>query len=168
LKKKESEFIVRRATLRDLDTLVEQRHKMWKDIRQVTPKQHRIADDVYRKWVVEMVRRRRFAGFLALTKEGKKPVAGGCVWIKEVHPSPWSSRRRTPYLMSMYTDPSFRGNGLATEIVNSAMKWSEQRGFPSLSLHASKMGRMVYSRLGFEQTNEMRIRFPKKKSRPKG
>jgi GNAT superfamily N-acetyltransferase len=155
---KQADISIRRATLRDLDTLVDQRHKMWKDIRRVTTRQHRIADRAYRKWVAKMMRRRRFVGFLGVTKEGRI-VAGGCVWMKENHPSPWSIRATTPYLMSIYTDPKFRGKGLATGIVKEAMKWSREKGYHSLSLHASDLGKNIYSRLGFDKTREMRVRF---------
>ena len=149
---------IRRATLRDVDILVEQRHNMWKEIRRVTPKQHRETDAVYRKWVTTMIRKRKLVAFLGVTKEGKA-VAGGCVWVREVQPSPWSNRPTTPYLLSMYTDPSFRGEGLATRIVKEAIKWCKVEGFHSMSLHASDMGRGLYEKLGFEQTREMRLRF---------
>ena len=102
--------------------------------------------------------RRRFIGFLAVTQEGTI-VAGGCVWVKEAHPSPRSISATAPYLMSMYTAPSFRGKGIATMIVKEAMKWCKEIGFSSLTLHASDMGKGVYDRLGFQRTTEMRIRF---------
>lgn len=162
MKSEKSNFRIRRATLRDLDTLVEQRHNMWHDIRRFTTMQHRTADKAYRKWVTVMMPRRRFVGFLAETREGKV-VAGGCIWVKEAHPSPWSVRLTTPYLHSMYTDPSYRGKGIATMIVKEAIKWSKEKGFTTLSLHASDMGKNVYTRLGFKQTREMRIILAKRR-----
>jgi hypothetical protein len=39
------------------------------------------------------------------------------------------------------------------------MQWARDRGYPWMTLHASHMGRPVYEKLGWEATNEMRIRF---------
>jgi len=58
----------------------------------------------------------------------------------------------------MYTEPKFRGRGLATRIVNEAMRWSKRNGHAVMTLHASKQGRSVYSRLRWERTWEMRVR----------
>ncbi len=43
-------------------------------------------------------------------------------------------------------------------IVDEAKRWSKKKGFPELALHASKMGRSVYSEHGFKRSWEMRAR----------
>lgn len=150
-------FQIRQASLRDLDALVEQRHEMFEDLRHRTPTEHHIGDQAYREFVPEMIRKKRFVGFLAVTKDGL-PVAGACIWLKEVQPHPGKTRpRKTPYLMSVYTLPEFRGRGLATRLVKETMKWSRKRGFTQMTLHASKMGRHLYKALGWERTWEMRV-----------
>ena len=155
--RKLAEIKIRRARLADLETLVVQRRKMFEDILHRSSSQNRIADVKYRKWVVEMIKKRRFIGFLAVCVEGE-PVAGGCVWIREMHPSPWSEGKlRAPYLMSMYTRPLYRGRGIASSIVKEAMIWSKKKGYRTMILHASKSGRPVYSRLGWKRTWEMRV-----------
>jgi GNAT superfamily N-acetyltransferase len=55
----------------------------------------------------------------------------------------------------MYTDPGFRGKGLATSIVKSAEDWSRENGYYTITLHASKMGRKLYSELGWKRGWEM-------------
>jgi GNAT superfamily N-acetyltransferase len=150
-------FQIRRATLKDLETLVEQRHRMFEDLRPRTPAEHVIGDEAYRKFVPDMLQKRRFAAFLAITEEGR-PVAGACVWLKEMQPHPGTTRpKKSPYLMSVYTMPEYRGLGLARRLVKEAMKWSKRKGFLQMSLHASRMGRHLYKDLGWERTWEMRI-----------
>jgi GNAT superfamily N-acetyltransferase len=60
--------------------------------------------------------------------------------------------------MSFYTEPAFRGKGLATQIVKEAMKWGSERGYPWMMLHATAAGRGVYEKLGWERTSEMRYK----------
>jgi predicted acetyltransferase len=58
--------------------------------------------------------------------------------------------------MSFYTEPAYRGQGLATLIVKETMNWSRDKGYPWMTLHASAAGRGVYEKLGWEATTEMR------------
>jgi GNAT superfamily N-acetyltransferase len=37
------------------------------------------------------------------------------------------------------------------------VEWCRAEGFGYVSLHASKFGRRLYERMGFEATNEMRL-----------
>lgn len=148
---------IRRARLKDLGILVEQRHNMFEHLRHRSPIEHRIGDLSYRKFVTEMMPKKRFVGFLAETKDGEV-VAGACVWIREIQPHPGKkSSKRGPYLMSVYTVPKYRGLGLATRLVKEAMKWAKKKGFTQMTLHASRMGRRLYKDLGWERTWEMRV-----------
>ncbi|MGI0090163.1 MAG: GNAT family N-acetyltransferase [Nitrososphaerales archaeon] len=155
---------IKKATIRDLERLVSQRHRMFEDIVRRSPNEHAVADRLYRKWIVDMIRKKRFAAFLAVTEEGGY-VAGGCVWIRETQPSPRYPLLRMPYLLSMYTEPEFRGIGLAARIVKVAMNWSKKKGYSMMSLHASVMGRRVYKKLGWKRTWEMRVNFSTRRSR---
>lgn len=156
---------IRRARLADLETLVNQRRSMFEDIWDLDSKNNKLTDALYKKWVVEMIKKRRFVGFLAVSEKGE-PIGGGCVWIREMQPSPWSEGRlHAPYLMSMFTSPQYRGRGIATSIVKEAMDWSKKKGYRTMILHASKLGRPVYSRLGWKRTWEMRVDLTKSLTR---
>ncbi len=78
--------------------------------------------------------------------------------MQPIQPHPKGRKRRQPYLMSMFTEPSFRGRGVASAIVDAAVEWSRVNGYPFVLLHASEMGRGVYERLGFERLWEMRLK----------
>ena len=64
-----------------------------------------------------------------------------------------------PSLLNVYTEPEFRQRGIARRIMGTILAWLKEQGFPSASLHASDEGRPLYEDLGFEATNEMRLRF---------
>ena len=129
---------------------------MWHDIMRGELGKFRIDDTQYRKWIKDMIEKRKFVGIVAADDEGKIVGSGG-IWLRDVHPRPWSSKSAEPYLLSMYTEPRYRGKGVATRIVKEAMKWCKKKGYSSARLHASNLGRRVYSKLGWKRTWEMRV-----------
>ena len=155
--KKVNHVIVKRATIRDFDTLREHRSALHEELRHRTKLERGNGDRAYAKLMIDMSRKRRFVGFLAYVDGG---IAGsGCVWLRESTPNPVRKQLRTyAYLLSMYTIPAHRNKGVATAIIKEAMKWSKSHGYPTLLLHASDMGRHVYSKLGFSDTHEMRVK----------
>jgi GNAT superfamily N-acetyltransferase len=158
---------LRRATLADLPLLVAHRDGMWRGMGRGSPTQRRRAREIYRGWARRMMRDRRLVGFIAETREGRA-AASGCVWLPEPQPRPETLGRPVPYLMSMFTEPEFRGRGLATRIVREAMRWSRDHGHSRLTLHAARKARPLYRRLGFERGWEMRVDLaPSRAARPR-
>jgi GNAT superfamily N-acetyltransferase len=155
--KEANRVIVKRASIRDFDILREHRSALHEELRHRTKLEHRNGDRAYGRFLVEMTKKRRLVGFLAFVNND---LAGSaCVWLRESTPNPVRNQLRFyPYLLSMYTIPRYRNNGVATAIIMEAKKWSKDHGQPTLLLHASEMGRQVYSKLGFTDTHEMRIR----------
>lgn len=58
-------------------------------------------------------------------------------------------------IVNVYTEKEWRRRGLGELVMRAIIEWSRENGIASLVLHASEMGRPLYERLGFEQTNEM-------------
>ena len=131
--------IIKRATVRDFGILREHRSALHEELRHRTELERRNGDRAYGKLLIGMTRKRRFVGFLAYVDDN---IAGsGCVWLRESTPNPVRKQLRTyPYLLSMYTIPTFRNKGVATAIIKEAMKWSKSHGHPPLLLHAPDMG----------------------------
>jgi GNAT superfamily N-acetyltransferase len=155
---------IRRATLRDLDTLVRHRRRMFEDMGlQFSDEDWAMGDREYRRWVKRLMPRREFIGWIAVTSKGE-PVAGGAVWLQERQPRPGLPPLKMPYLLSMFTERAYRGRGLASRIVKEAMRWTKVQGFPYMTLHASKEGRRVYKKLRFKRSWEMGIWFKRKPS----
>jgi GNAT superfamily N-acetyltransferase len=150
-----TEFTLRSATEADLEVLADQRLSMWREMTPDFVFDYSGFKRNFRAWARRMMRRKKLFPFLVTDPKGL-PVAGGSIWIREYQPSPRYKGTEQPYLMSMYTDPRYRGKGLATMIVKHAIKWSSERGYPRLSLHASDMGEPVYAKQGFKRTTEMR------------
>jgi GNAT superfamily N-acetyltransferase len=152
-------FTVRAATSKDIPSLVQQRRAMWRDLGAREQRELDRADPVYARWARSRMKNGTLMGWVA-ENEGKV-LGGGCVWLQPVQPRPGYKLMIQPYLLSMYTEPRYRGLGVASGVVEKALEWCKSKGFLQLRLHASEMGRKVYLKHGFERTWEMRRRIKK-------
>jgi len=154
--------------LRDLEVLVDHRHRMFDAFRKISALEHELGDREYRKWARLRMKKGEFVAWIIERSRDRLPVATGAVWLLEHQPRPGRPAGKAPYLLSMYTDPNFRGRGFASRIVRESMMWSRQNGFSRMSLHASKFGRSVYRKLGWERTWEMRVVLSRREARRRG
>ncbi len=144
------------ASSGDLDVLVEHRLRMWEEIHPDRIQTVRESADVVREWVRGLLEQGKYVGFIAELPDGT--LAGsGALWLRPEQPRPGRKGAELPYLLSMYTNPGFRNSGVASAIVREAILWSKQNGYYRIYLHASRMGRGVYEKLGFLNSNEMRL-----------
>jgi GNAT superfamily N-acetyltransferase len=65
---------------------------------------------------------------------------------------------RHAIVLNVWTEPTWRRCGLATLLVKQILAWARAERLDRLLLHASDEGRLVYEKLGFTQTNEMRFK----------
>ncbi len=162
-----SRFVLRAATLADLPLLVRHRRGMWRTIGRGTPRELAAHDRQYRSWVRREWAAGRFAAFVALGPDDR-PLGSGAVWLTPSQPRPGRlATKEMPYILSMFTEDDARGRGVASRIVRALVDWSRARGYPRVTLHASKMGRAIYERFGFRSTNEMRLDL-RRRSRARG
>lgn len=154
-------FTVRKATVKDLPSLVHQRRAMWRVLGEREPKELDRADVVYKQWARSRMKNGTLMAWIA--ENESRVLGGGCVWLQPVQPRPGYKLKVVPYLLSMYTEPHNRGLGVASEVVRAALDWCRRNGYSQLRLHASEMGRGVYIKHGFERTWEMRRRIRKLK-----
>jgi GNAT superfamily N-acetyltransferase len=161
-RKQRPTFTVRKATLKDIPILVNQRRAMWKTIGMRNKRSLDEADQVYTRWVKSRMKNETLMGWLARARG--KVVGGGCVWLQPIQPMPGYNRMLQPYVLSMYTEPSFRGQGVASAIIDEACRWARKKKFPVIRLHAAEMGRGVYAKRGFKRGWEMRLRLSKPRS----
>ena len=148
--------VVRRAKVRDLDVLVHQRRGMWTEMGGKTKGELDDADPVYRPWARSRLNSGTVVGWLAET-EHRDIVAGAIVWLRPTVPRPGFKHQAQPFVLSMYTEPEWRGRGLASMLVAEAANWAREKGYKEILLHASQKGRRVYLHHGFSRTWEMRL-----------
>ncbi len=146
---------LREATVADLPAIIRHRRGMFRemgfsdevalDSMEATSSAFITAgleDGSYRGWLIEA--------------EGRV-VAGGGLVVVGFPSAPHDPNPRRAWILNMYTEPEYRGQGFARGIVEAMVGWCREQGFGWVSLHASDAGRHLYETLGFEPTNEMRL-----------
>ncbi len=106
------------------------------------------------------LRDRSYVGWLAVDEVGAV-IAGAGAHIKPQLPRISHDGARVvtsplPLAVNVYTEPAWRGRGIARALMEIMMDWAAEQDAERLVLHASDAGRPLYESLGFEPTNEMR------------
>src|SRR5438552_15051871 len=130
-------FTVRKATLKELLILVQQRRAMWRDLGAREQRELDRADKVYAQWARSRMKSGTLIGWVA--ENGEKVLGGGCVWLQPVQPRPGYNLMIQPYLLSMYTEPRSRGLGVASGVVEKVLEWCRNKQCLQLCLHGMDM-----------------------------
>jgi GNAT superfamily N-acetyltransferase len=110
--------------------------------------------EAFRVWIEPRLEDGRYFGFLV--EEAGEVNAGIGLMIIDWPPHflhPKSAQRG--YICNVFVEPEHRGKGLATMLMKQAEEEFRRRGVSFLELHASKLGRPVYERLGWQNSVEM-------------
>ena len=153
--------VIRRATAADAAIIAHHRVSMFRDMGQVP------TEDLAMRLLRESTSTIKLAlddgsyvGWLAFDTQ-EQVAAGAGVHIKPqlpriTHDGARVATSAVPLVVNVYTEPCWRGRGIARGLMNTLMQWSILQGFDRVVLHASDAGRPLYASLGFAATNEMR------------
>ncbi len=93
-----------------------------------------------------------------LACDGIRAIAGGAVIISPWPAHPYDLECRRATILNVYTDPDYRRRGIARQLMQTMIDWCKREGLARVTLHASDDGRHLYESLGFEPSNEMRLK----------
>ena len=150
-------FTIRQGTLDDVETIVAQRRAMFSDAGLDDAQKLDVMCAAFRPWVQEKMRNGTYLAWLAIDDEGAI-AAGLGLWLMDWPPLMSAGGKWRGNILNVYTEAPFRRQGLARQLMLTAMAWCEKEGVEGVILHASKEGRPLYESLGFEATNEMRLK----------
>ena len=147
----------KRATLADLDILVETRAEVLRAANRL--------DTSADMTQVERETRAYYRSALAdgthtayLVFDGDLFVGAGGVSYYSVMPTYHNPTGQKAYIMNMYTRPAYRRQGIARRTLDLLMRDSKSRGVRAISLEATEMGRPLYEAYGFvPMTSEMEL-----------
>ncbi len=155
------QFTIRIATAADASTLAGQRAAMFRDMG-VLP-QHLDAPlvDASRHYFEEAIPSGEYLGWVASLAGSGEVIAGAGLQLRGVLPHPDAGRGEIilglqGVVLNVYTEPAWRRRGLAALLMRYVLDWAKANGVKSLVLHASRDARLLYEKLGFVSTNEMR------------
>ena len=147
----------KRATLADLDILVETRAEVLRAANRLDAS----ADMTQ----VERETRAYYRSALAdgthtayLVFDGDLFVGAGGVSYYSVMPTYHNPTGQKAYIMNMYTCPAYRRRGIAARTLDLLVQDARGRGVHAISLEATSMGRPLYEAYGFvPMTSEMEL-----------
>ncbi len=146
---------IRTATASDAETISGHRDRMFLDMG-IDPAVVTAASDPALRWIRAALADGRYLGWLATEDSG---VVGGVgLTFLDLPPNMHTVNDQRGYLLNMFVEPAFRGQGIARTLVDRALAECRARGIDAVTLHASDAGRPLYESLGFTPTNEMRLR----------
>ncbi len=148
---------IRPNTVADIPDLVRLRRLMFEDMGWQDSAKLDASDRACQRYFARAIPAGEYHGWLAVTAAGQAVASGGLV-IDQHPPGPGNLSGKTGYIMNVVTLPDHRRQGLARRLMDVMLAWLAERGIEQVTLHASDMGRPLYQGLGFEASNEMRLR----------
>lgn len=146
---------LRTATLVDLGTILRHRREMFREMG--GPYEERLDEfeAASERYFTAALQNGTYYGLFAAIQG--EIAAGGGIVIAPWPGSPLNFEPRRAWILNIYVEPAYRRQGLARTITEALIGWCRLNGFRSVALHASEQGRPVYEKLGFRNTNEMRL-----------
>jgi len=96
-----------------------------------------------------------FTGWIA-EKDGRPVASVGLLW-ERVPPTVRNLSGRQAYVLGLYVVPEWRRQGIARQLVGTAVTHARDFGADVVSLHYSPAGQGLYQQLGFVESPEMRL-----------
>ncbi len=156
-----TQYTIRQATVCDAGTIARHRVSMFRDMGQVTTVE--LGTELLDRSTAALdalLREGAYVGWFAVD-DGGRVLGGVGAHVKPQlprisHDGVAVTTAEVPLVVNVYTEPEFRGQGIARALMSVLMEWATTRGFDRVILHASEWGRPLYLSLGFVASNEMR------------
>lgn len=146
----------RPVSVEDLDLVCRHRHEMFKASER-TDSVLAPMDEAFRPWLEPHLERGDYFGWMLEDADGAAVAGLGMMVIDwPPHPSHPTQAARG-YILNIYVEPEHRGRGLARRLMDRATAEGRARGLDYLILHATRMGRPLYEKMGWAQTSEMSL-----------
>jgi GNAT superfamily N-acetyltransferase len=150
------DLVVREATTDDVPEILRQRRGMYLDMGYEDSPALAAMLLTCEPYLSQAFANGSLRGWLA--SSGNRFVGGGAVVISPWPSHPYDLECRRATILNVYVYPEFRRQGIARRLMQSAIDWCREQKFAAVYLHASKDGRHLYESLGFEPTNEMKLK----------
>lgn len=76
-------------------------------------------------------------------------IANAILMISEKPANPFFPNGRTGYVLGVFTEPAYRGQGIATRMMQRILDEAIEQRLDQVTLSASDMGKHLYEKLGF-------------------
>ena len=152
----DSTTTIRQASPADIPEILRQRRAMYEDMNYNDAPALEAMAKLTAEYLARAMADSSFRAWLA--SDADRVVAGGAVVISPWPAHPYDLECRRATILNVYTDPAYRRRGIARALMQTMIDWCKREGFARVTLHASDDGRHLYESLGFEASNEMRLK----------
>ncbi|WP_199306372.1 GNAT family N-acetyltransferase [Pseudanabaena sp. FACHB-2040] len=149
---KESSFIIREATQSDEFLIAEHLCHIALELGVSTESIRQDWLDQTVKFIDRARHELQYKGFIAEIND--QVIGSASCQLLELYPRV-SREYQKGYIWGVYVVPSFRRKGVATKLMKKAMAHLKAIGCTKAVLHASHEGKLLYSNLGYTESNEM-------------
>ncbi len=147
------ELKIRFATPSDLETLVDLRIRF---LNEFMPPSDQSKETILRenmtRYMQKALETGEYVGLLGFY-DGELASAGGMV-VWNLPSSYRMLNGRKGYILSIYTIPKYRRNGLCGKMIDEFVAYGKSHGIDTLHLHAGAMGDKIYRKAGFGEPHE--------------
>ncbi|HSU17143.1 GNAT family N-acetyltransferase [Longimicrobium sp.] len=153
---------IRRASVDDAVVLARHRAEMFRDMGDLPDELYPQLVEATRAWMERGIPAGEYVAWLASPAGSDEVVAGAGVHLRTIIPRPRDRREIETgpqgLIVNVFTERAWRRRGVAERLMRELLAWTRENGIPRPILHASREGRPLYERLGFEASNEMKFR----------
>lgn len=149
---------IRQATVEDIGLLTLMRLEMRRE-RETSPLgiPETEFEESVREFFTRTIADGSFISFIAFCENEAAACSG--LSVQPLPPSYSEPHGLRGYVTNMYTRKKWRGNGLATMLLDQIVAYCKSIGCDSIGLNASSAGRPVYLKYGFEEiSGEMKLK----------
>ncbi|MHA2136669.1 MAG: GNAT family N-acetyltransferase [Candidatus Hodarchaeales archaeon] len=147
---------IRKATISDIPSLVKLRRLMFESMGHDDDELLEAGDSAAENYFKKVIPTEEFHGWVAVNSKGVIVSNIGLI-IDQHPPGPRNLSGKIAYLMNLCTLCTYRRQGIARKLLEEALTKIEQMGINKVTLHATEMGKELYTQLGFTKTSEMRL-----------
>jgi len=140
-------FTVRRATLDDLETLVTLRLMLEYEDHPANEQPPAEVKRALHTYLAEALPSEQILIWVAET-EGKIIATSGLIFFQKP-PTEYNLSGREAYILNMYTLSEWRGQGIATALVQTILAYVRQTQTRRIWMYATPAGKPLYEKMGF-------------------
>jgi GNAT superfamily N-acetyltransferase len=142
---------IRQATSDDIDQLLRLRLLLFQETGEASRQAPGEAvREATRAYLTTSLDQETFLAWVAVS--GPYIVATSGIVLFERPPAPDNLSGKEAYILNMYTLPEWRGQGLATALLQEITSFAKSTSIRRLWLHATASGRPIYEKAGFVTT----------------
>ncbi len=150
------DLAIREAIPADIPEILRQRRGMYMDMGYTDERKLEAMASLSASYLAKAMSDSSFHAWLAYS--GERAVGGSALIISPWLAHPYDQECRKATILNVYVYPEYRRRGVARQLMETMIEWCRSQGFARVTLHASDDGRHLYESMGFELSNEMRLK----------